>query len=41
MEETRNDCFGSKKRNTTLRQAKIGKHEGRNITSTYKTKYFT
>ena len=28
-----------KKRNATLRQAKTGKHECRNITSTYKTKY--
>ena len=27
MQETRNNCFGSKKRSTTLLQAKTGKHE--------------
>ena len=27
MQETRNNCFGSKIRSTTLRQAKTGKHE--------------
>ena len=27
MQETRNNCFGSKIRSTTLRQAKAGKHE--------------
>ena len=30
MQETRNNCFGSKKCSTTLRQAKTGKHECRN-----------
>ena len=43
MQETRNNCFGSKirstsaemLRSTTLRQAKTGKHECRNITATY------
>ena len=35
MQETRNNCFGLKKRSTTLRQAKTGKHECRNITATY------
>ena len=34
MQETRNNCFGSKKRSTTLLQAKIGKHECRNVTAT-------
>ena len=38
-QETRNNYFGSKKRNKTLRQAKSGKHESRNVTATYKTKY--
>ena len=31
MQSTRNNCFGSKKRSTTLRQAKTGKHEGQNV----------
>ena len=35
MQETRNNCFGSKKRSTTLRQAKIYKHECWNITASY------
>ena len=35
MQETRNNCFGSKKRSTTLLQAKTGKHECRNVTATY------
>ena len=30
MQETRNNCFGSKMGITTLRQAKRGKHECRN-----------
>ena len=34
MQETRNNCFGSKKSSTTLRQAKTGKHECRNVTAT-------
>ena len=34
MQKTRNNCFGSKKRNSTLSQAKTNKHECRNITST-------
>ena len=34
MQEIRNDCFGSKKRSTTLLQAKTGKHESRNVTAT-------
>ena len=33
MQETRNNCFGSEKRSTTLRQAKTGKHENRNVTA--------
>ena len=32
MQETRNNCFGSKKRSTTLLQAKTVKHECRNAT---------
>ena len=32
MQETRNSCFGSKERSTTLLQAKTGKHECRNVT---------
>ena len=35
MQETHNNCFGSKKCSTTLRQAKTGKRECRNITATY------
>ena len=35
MHETRNNCFGSKECSTTLRQAKKGKHESRNVTATY------
>ena len=35
MQETRNNCFGSKKCSTTFRQAKTGKHEYRNVTATY------
>ena len=27
MQEIRNNCFGSKKRNTTIRHSKVGKHE--------------
>ena len=34
MLETRNNCFGSKKRSTAILQAKTGKHECRNIKST-------
>ena len=34
MQETRNNCFKSKKRSTTLHQAKTGKHECRNVTAT-------
>ena len=34
MQETRNNCFGSKKHSTTLFQAKTGKHECRNVTAT-------
>ena len=37
MQETRNDCFKLKKRNTTLREAKTRKHECRNIAATYDT----
>ena len=33
MHETRNNCFGSKKRSTTLLQAKTGKHECWNVTA--------
>ena len=39
MQETRNNCFGSKICSTSLRQAKTGKHECRNVTETYKSKY--
>ena len=35
MQETRNNCFRSKKCSTTLRQAKTGKQECRNVTATY------
>ena len=34
MQETRNNCFGSKKRSTILLQAETGKHECRNVTAT-------
>ena len=34
MQETRNNCFGSKKRRTTLLQSKTSKHECRNVTAT-------
>ena len=37
MQETRNNCFVSKKRRTTLQQAKIGNRECRNITDMYQT----
>ena len=37
MQETRNNCFGSKKCSTTLRQAKTSKHECRNVIATYET----
>ena len=30
MQETHNNCFGLKKRSTTLRKAKTGKHKCRN-----------
>ena len=33
MQEIRNNCFGSKKRSTTLLQAKTVKHECRNVTA--------
>ena len=33
VQETCNNCFGSKIRSTTLRQAKTGKHESRNVTA--------
>ena len=36
MQETRNNCFWPKKRCTTFRQAKTGKHECRNVTATYR-----
>ena len=35
MQETRNNCFGLKKCNTTLPQAKTGKHECRNVAATH------
>ena len=35
MQESRNNCCGSKKRNTTFRQAKTGKKECRNIHCCY------
>ena len=35
MQETHNNCFGSKKYSTTLLQAKTGKHECRIITAKY------
>ena len=34
MQETRNNCFGSKLRSTFLRQAKTGMHECRKVTAT-------
>ena len=34
MQETRNNYFGLKKRSMTLRQAKTGKHECRNVKAT-------
>ena len=37
MQETRNNCFRSKKRNMVLCQAKISKHEYRKITAMYST----
>ena len=37
MQETRNNCFGSKKRSTTLLQAKTGKHECRNVTARFQS----
>ena len=40
MQETRYNCFGSKMRSMTLRQAKAGKHECRNIAVTYETYIF-
>ena len=40
MQETRNNCFGSKKRSTTLRQAETGKHECQSITATYRSEIF-
>ena len=38
MQETRNNYFGRKKRNMTLRQMKIVKNECRKMTAEYKTK---
>ena len=35
MQETRNNCFVSKKRCTTLHQMKTSKHECLNLTATY------
>ena len=35
MQETCNNCFGSKICSTALHQAKTGKHECRNITAMY------
>ena len=35
MQESRNNCFGSKNRSTILLQAIIVKHQGRNVTATY------
>ena len=35
MQETRNNCLGSKMGSTTLRQAKTSKHEFRKVTATY------
>ena len=35
MQENRSNCFGSKKRSSTLRQAKTDKHKCGNITETY------
>ena len=37
MQETRNNCFGSKICSKTLRQAKTAKHESLNIAETYET----
>ena len=41
MPETRNNCFGSKKRSTTLLQAKTVKHECRNVTATLQLHFGT
>ena len=35
MQQTRTNCFGSRKRNMTLLQAKTSKNECRNITATH------
>ena len=35
MQETCNNCFGSKKRSTTLLQTKTGKHKCRNVGCCY------
>ena len=35
MQETRNNCFESKKLSMTLLQGKTGKHESQNVTATY------
>ena len=34
MQETCNNCFGSKIRSTIIRKAKTGKHECRNVSAT-------
>ena len=34
MQETRNNCFGSKRRSTTFHQAKTVKHECQNVATT-------
>ena len=39
MQETRNNCFGSKKGGTSLLQAKTGKHECQNRTAKYIASY--
>ena len=36
MQETHNNCFGSKKRSTILLQAKTGKHECRSYKTSIK-----
>ena len=37
VQETRNNCFGSKKCSTTLCQLKTGKHECQNVTALLQT----
>ena len=40
MQESRNNCFGLKKSNLTLRHSKVGKHECSKVESTYVVLFF-